>query len=61
MSRDDLGEALQARGFTRLSTYTADELRLLLANNVPPRETIRLARSAMLSNALWRHRSLLAA
>ncbi|MGV1005133.1 MAG: sce7726 family protein [Candidatus Nanopelagicales bacterium] len=61
MSRDDLSEALRARGFTRLSTYSADELRQLLASNVSPRETVRLARSAMLGNALWRHRSLLAA
>lgn len=61
MSRDDLSEALQARGFTRLSTYSADELRQLLASNVGPRETVRLARHAMLGNALWRHRSLLAA
>lgn len=61
MSRDDLSEALRARGFTRLSTYSADELRQLLASAVSPRETVRLARSAMLSNALWRHRSLLVA
>jgi hypothetical protein len=61
MSRDDLSEALRARGFTRLSTYSADELRQLLASNVSPRETVRLARTAMLGNALWRHRSLLAA
>lgn len=60
MSRDDLSEALRARGFTRLSTYSVDELRQLLAGNVSPRETVRLARAAMLGNALWRHRSLLA-
>lgn len=61
MSRADLSEALRARGFTRLSTYSADELRQLLASNISLRETVRLARTAMLGNALWRHRSLLAA
>lgn len=61
MSRDDLSEALRVRGFTRLSTYSADELRQLLANSVSPRETVRLARTAMLGNALWRSRSLSAA
>jgi hypothetical protein len=61
MSRDDLREALRLRGFTRLSTYSADELRQLLACSASPRETVRLARTAMLGNALWRSRSLLAA
>ena len=61
MSRDDLSDALRDRGFTRLSTYSVDELRQLLASNVSARETVRLARSAMLGNQLWRHRSLLAA
>ena len=60
MSRDDLSEALRARGFTRLSTYTVDELRQMLAGAASPRETVSLARSAMLGNPLWRHRSLLA-
>lgn len=60
MSREDLSEALRARGFTRLSTYGVDELRQLLASNVSARETVRLARSAMLGNAAWRCRSLLA-
>lgn len=60
MSRDDLSEALGDRGFTRLSTYNVDELRQLLASNVSTRETVRLARTAMLENQLWRHRSLLA-
>jgi hypothetical protein len=61
MSRDDLSEALRVRGFTRLSTYTVDELRQVLVGNLSARETVRLARTAMLGNALWRHRSLLAA
>ena len=43
MSRDDLSEALRALGFTRLSRHSADELRQLLASNVSPRETVRLA------------------
>lgn len=60
MSRDDLSRALRARGFTRLSTYNVDELRQLLASNVSARETVRLARTAMLGNAGWRCRSLLA-
>lgn len=60
MTRDDLVHALRERGFTRLSTYRVDVLRQLLANNVSTRDTIRLARQAMLGNALWRHRSLLA-
>ncbi len=61
MSRDDLSVALHARGFERLSTYSVDELRQLLASNVSVRETLRLARNAMLRNQTWRSRSLLAA
>ena len=60
MSRDNLSGALRVRGFKRLSTYSVDELRQLLADNVGAHETIRLARTAMLGNAGWRHRSLLA-
>lgn len=61
MSRDNLSGVLRARGFTRLSTYSVDELRQILAGNVSARETVQLARTAMLANPEWRHRSLLAA
>lgn len=60
MSRDDLSDALRAHGFNRLSTYGVDELRQLLVGHLSPGETVRLARTAMLGNQVWRHRSLLA-
>ena len=61
MTRGDLIAALRARGYTRLSVYGVDELRQMLATDASPRETLGLARAAMLRNSSWRHRSLLSA
>jgi hypothetical protein len=61
LSRDDLVEALRARGHSRLSSMSVDQLRLSVASELGRKETLKYARATMLARQDWRSRSLAAA
>ena len=58
LSRGDLTGVLRLHGHRRLSSMSVDQLRMAVAAELGPRQTVKYARTTMLRRPEWRDRSL---